>query len=54
MGHKTKIQLIRRKNSEQWYVNFPAQVAQVMEFAAGELFEWILVDKKTLKLKRKK
>lgn len=54
MGYKTKIQLIKRKSSEQWYVNFPAQVAQVMEFIAGETFEWILLDKRNLKLKRVK
>lgn len=54
MGYKTKIQLIQRKNSEQWYVNFPTQVAQVMEFERGEEFEWSLVDKNSLKLKRYK
>ena len=52
MGYKTKIQLIQRKNSEQWYVNFPTQVAQVMEFERGEEFESSLVDKNSLKLKR--
>jgi hypothetical protein len=54
MGYKTKIQLIDRKNSKQWYINFPFQVAEVMEFRKGEYFEWVLVDKKTLKLKRVK
>ncbi len=24
MGYPTRVQLIRRKASEQWYVNFPA------------------------------
>lgn len=52
MGYKTKIQLIKRKNSEQWYVNFPSQVAQVMEFNQGDEFEWTLTNKNTLKLKR--
>ena len=52
MGYKTKIQLIKRKNYEQWYVNFPYQVAQVMEFEKGEEFEWVLVDKKTMRLRR--
>lgn len=52
MGYKTKIQLIQRKNSEQWYVNFPTQVAEVLEFEKGEEFEWLLVDKRTLKLRR--
>lgn len=54
MGYKTKIQLIQRKASEQWYVNFPTQVAQVMEFQRGEEFEWSLLDKHSLKLKRSK
>ena len=54
MGYKTKIQLIKRKESEQWYVNFPTQVAQVMGFEKGEDFEWSLVNKSTLKLRRLK
>ncbi len=54
MGYKTKIQLIKRKSSEQWYVNFPTQVAQVMEFERGEEFEWSLLDKNSLKLRRGK
>jgi hypothetical protein len=54
MGYKTKIQLIERKKSKQWYVNFPSQVADVMEFVKGECFEWTLIDKKSLKLKRVK
>lgn len=54
MGYKTKIQLIQRKGSEQWYVNFPTQVAQVMSFQKGEEFEWTLMDKNSLKLKRVK
>ena len=53
MGYKTKIQLIRRKESEQWYVNFPYQVAQVMGFNKGEVVEWSLIDKNSLKLRRK-
>ncbi len=52
MGYKTKIQLIQRKESEQWYVNFPTQVAQVMEFQKGEEFEWSLLDKNSLKLRK--
>lgn len=54
MGYKTKIQLIQRRESEQWYVNFPTQVAQVMDFEKGEDFEWTLVNKNTLKLRRLK
>lgn len=52
MGYPTKIQLIKRKNSEQWYVNFPSAIAQAMEFEKAEVVEWIIVDKNQLILKR--
>lgn len=53
MGYPTKIQLIKRKQSEQWYINFPAQIAQAMEFERGETVEWIVEDKGLLVLKRR-
>jgi bifunctional DNA-binding transcriptional regulator/antitoxin component of YhaV-PrlF toxin-antitoxin module len=53
MGSPTKVQLIKRKESEQWYVNFPAQVAQAMEFERGEVVEWIVEDKGQLVLRRR-
>ena len=52
MGHPTKIQLIKRKASEQWYVNFPAALAQALEFDRGEVWEWIIEDKDQLVLRR--
>lgn len=52
MGHPTKIQLIQRKTSEQWYINFPAALAQAMEFDKGEVWEWIIEDKNQLVLRR--
>jgi len=52
MGYPTKIQLIKRKSSEQWYVNFPAAVAQAIEFNQGEVVEWIIDDHKRLVLTR--
>ena len=36
MGFPTKVQLIKRRASEQWYINFPSAVAQAMEFSRGE------------------
>ena len=54
MGFPTKIQIIKRKSSEQWYINFPSAVAQAMEFERGEVVEWIVEDKNKLVLKRKK
>lgn len=53
MGYPTKIQLIKRERSEQWYINFPAQVAQAMEFERGETVEWVIEDKGLLVLKRR-
>ena len=52
MGYPTKVQLIRRKASEQWYINFPAALAQAMEFSKGEIVEWVIQDKNTMALKR--
>jgi len=52
MGCPTKVQLIKRKESEQWYINFPSAIAQAMEFKRGEVVEWYIEDKGTLALKR--
>jgi len=52
MGYPTKVQLIQRKASAQWYVNFPAALAQAMEFSKGETVEWVIQDRDTLSLKR--
>lgn len=52
MGYPTKIQLIKRANSEQWYINFPSAIAQAMEFERGEIVEWLIEDKNKLILKR--
>jgi hypothetical protein len=53
MGFPTKVQLIKRKESEQWYINFPSAVAQAMEFERGETVEWIIEDKSQLVLRRR-
>lgn len=52
MGFPTKIQLIKRIKSEQWYINFPSAIAQAMEFDKGEIVEWIIENKNKLILKR--
>ena len=52
MGFPTKIQLIKRTASEQWYITFPSAVAQAMEFQKGEVVEWIIEDKERMTLKR--
>jgi hypothetical protein len=52
MGYPTKVQLIRRKDSHQWYINFPAPLAEAMEFTKGEVVEWIIQAKDSLILHR--
>ena len=52
MGFPTKVQLIKRKSSEQWYINFPAAIAQAIEFHKGEVVEWTIHDRNTLTLRR--
>jgi hypothetical protein len=52
MGFPTKVQLIKRKGSQQWYINFPAALAQACEFLRGEVVEWVVKDKNTLILRR--
>jgi hypothetical protein len=53
MGFPTRVQLIKRKASAQWYINFPSAVAQAMEFQPSEVVEWIIEDKSQLVLRRR-
>jgi len=52
MPYTTKVQLINRKQSEQYYVNFPAGLSHAMDFAKGERVEWSVHDRGTLVLQR--
>jgi hypothetical protein len=52
MGFPTKVQLIQRKESQQWYINFPSAIAQAMDFAKGENVQWTIADKGHLILAR--
>ena len=52
MSYKTKVQCIKRQNSEQWYINFPSAMAQAMEFSQSENVEWLISDKRHLILFR--
>ena len=52
MGFPTKVQLIQRQASEQWYINFPSALAQAMQFSRGEIVEWFVEDKSLLALRR--
>jgi len=52
MGFPTKVQVIQRQESQQWYINFPSAVAQAMDFAKGENVQWTVADKVHLILSR--
>jgi hypothetical protein len=52
VGYPTKVQLIQRKHSQQWYINFPAPIAQAMEFTKGETVEWVIQGRDCLSLRR--
>ena len=52
MGFPSKVQLIKRQASEQWYINFPSALAQAMDFSRGETVEWFVENKGLLALRR--
>jgi len=52
MPFPTKVQLIKRTSSEQWYINFPSAIAQAMDFSKGEVVQWTVHDRSTLVLQR--
>ncbi len=52
MGHKTKVQSIKRKTSEQFYINFPMALAHALEFESGEEVEWIITEDGQLLVQR--
>ena len=52
MGFKTKVQLIQRQESQQWYINFPSACAQMMNFRKGEVVEWEVTEAGDLILRR--
>jgi hypothetical protein len=54
MGYPTTVQLIQRKRSQQWYVNFPAAVANALDFSKGETVDWTVLDRRRLLLTRRR
>jgi antitoxin component of MazEF toxin-antitoxin module len=53
MGYPTKVQCIKRKQSAQWYIAFPAALAKAMNFQQSEDVDWIIEDNGHLVLERK-
>ncbi len=54
MGYKTKVQSIKRKTSEQFYINLPMVLAQALEINAGEEIDWIIAENGQLLVQRNK
>ncbi len=52
MGYETRVQVIKRKKSQQWYVNFPSALAQALELTPSEVVEWVVETKDKLILLR--
>lgn len=54
MGYKTKIQLIRRKDSQQWLFNIPVAIGEAMELKKGETLDLSIKDRNCLMIRRVK
>jgi len=53
MGYKSKVQVIQRGNkTRQFYLICPAPLAEAMELQKGERIEWVVVDRRTLEVRR--
>jgi hypothetical protein len=52
MGYRTKVQVIKRVKSKQFYVCFPSALAQAMDFQPSEVVEWVVTRKGELLLRR--
>ncbi len=54
MGYKIKIQLIQRKNSQQWMFNIPVAIGEALELKKGEILDSSIKDKNHLIIRRVK
>lgn len=54
MGYKTKIQLIQRKDSQQWLFNIPFAIGEALELKKGETLDLIVKDRNYLIVRRVK
>lgn len=54
MGCNVKMQKVERPTNQSFYVNFPASIADSCEIVKGEEMEWLVQDRNTFVLKRRK
>lgn len=53
MGYESKVQVIQRGNkTRQFYLICPAPLAEAMELQKGERIEWVVIDRRTLEVRR--
>lgn len=52
MGYPTKVQLIQRQTSQQYYIAVPAALARSLGLQKGETIEWNVRDRDNLLLHR--
>jgi len=53
-GYVVKLQKVERPTNRSYYINFPVALAEALNMVKGEEFVWIVEDKNTLILQRKK
>ena len=54
MGYKIKIQLIQRKDSQQWLFNIPTAIGAALNLNKGETLDLTIKDKNYLIIRRVK
>jgi len=54
MGYKVKLQLIQRKDSQQWLFNIPAAIGAALELKKGEVLDLTVRDRNCLLVRRVK
>jgi hypothetical protein len=54
MGYLVKIQKVDRPTNRSFYVNLPVVLAEALSIEKGEEFDWMIEDKNTLILARRK
>ena len=54
MGSKVKLQLIERKDSQQWLFNIPFAIGEGLELRKGETLDLTVNDKNCLIVRRVK
>lgn len=52
MGYKIRVQLIQRKDSQQWLFNIPAAIGAALELKKGEPLDLTIQKKNCLIIKR--